>query len=83
MKMSNCTCAQPPHHSNFGARMVRNDGFEPCCHGDYELATPRVVDVGINNLALYAIARPGGEDEVASVKSFIQTHRLGPTCLFL
>lgn len=45
--------------------MVRNDGFEPCCHGDYELATPRVVDVGINNLALYEIARPGGEDEVA------------------
>ena len=47
--------------------MVRNDGFEPCCHGDYELATPRVVDVGINNLALYEIARPGGEDEVAAV----------------
>jgi hypothetical protein len=45
--------------------VVRNDGFEPCCHGDYELATPRVVDVGINNLALHAIARPGGEDEVA------------------
>ena len=76
MKMSNSYCTRTALHTlsqrNFdifeGAHRGEKSWIsKPCCHGGYELATPRVVDVGINDLALYAIARPGGENEVASV----------------
>ena len=52
------SCNYAHHHAHASNWVVvRTHGFEPCCHGNYELATPRAVDEGMHNLAPYASRR--------------------------